>query len=301
MPVVKPKQPPVVNRTATMGPAVGRADDFYAFGYCPDLDEIEKETDPDHGQFTWILHYVKTKKTIVERVKARLDGLWQPAQGPILAVGEPNGVVEIDAAGVREVAMSPPPPGQFRSIWGTDPGAVFACGGYFGPFVFHRRAGQWMSLPLPPDSALTYDIRGFSEREVYVAGEKGQILLWDGKSFTKLPTPTSRILTSLARLSPTVMCAGGYEGTLLAGNKHGWRIVPTNTKDTLLSLAEWDGKVFYGADGAIWSFDGKSPPTVEIQEPARWVNGLADGLVFDDGAQARLYHGGKLVTLDTTV
>ena len=303
MPVVKPKQAPIVSRTATLGPAVGRADDFYALGYCSAVDEEERATDPDHTSFTWVLRYKGQNKTIVDRVKSRLDGLWQPpaGQGPILAVGEPNGVLEIDAAGVKEVALSPPPPGTFRNIWGTDASAVFACGGYHAPFVLHRRAGQWTSLPLPPDAELTYDIRGFSDREVYVAGEKGQILLWDGKAFSKLAVPTSRYLTSLARLSDTVMCAGGYQGTLLAGNKHGWRIVPTNTLDPLLALAEWDGKVFYGADDEVWSFDGKSAPTVAISEPARWVSGLADGLVISNDQQSSLYHGGKLVVLDTSV
>jgi hypothetical protein len=291
-----------VNRTATLGPAVGRADDFYALGYCNDVDELEQETDPDRNESTWVLRYQKAKKTIVGRVNERVDGLWQPLEGPMLAVGGGRyGVWEIDAAGARDVALSPPAPDSFRSIWGTDAGELFACGGYFGPFVLHRRAGQWTSLPLPPDCALTYDVRGFSDREVYVAGEKGQILLWDGDAFSKLAVPTSGILTSLARLSATEMCAAGYLRELLVGNKQGWRVVPLSTKDPILALAEWNGRVFYGADGAVWAFDGRSAPTIAIAEPARWVSALADGLVFDGGAQARLYHDDELVTLDTTV
>jgi hypothetical protein len=237
----------------------------------------------------------------VERVKTRLDRVWKPARGPVLAVGEPNGLIEIEPTGVREVALVPPPPGQPRSLWGTDPGHLFICGGYHAPFVLHRRGLHWSQLPLPPETALLYDVRGLGEREVYVAGEKGQLLLWDGQAMSRLPVPTTRILTALGRLSGTLMCAAGYQGTLLAGNRQGWRLVPTHTDQALLALAELDGKVYYGADGVVWSFDGRSAPQVAIPTPARWVSGLADGLVLDDGQQSKLYRRGKLDILDTTV
>jgi hypothetical protein len=301
MPVVKPKKPPSPRRQATLGRAVGRADDFYALGYCPDLDELERETDPDHSAFTYILRYQQAKKVVVDRVKARLDGLWPPPQGPILAVGEPNGIVEIDPSGAREVPISPPPRGQLRSIWGPSDAHVFACGGYLSPFVLYRRRGQWLELPLPPEATMPYDVRGFDEQEVYFAGEKGQILLWDGRALHPLPVPTTRYLTALARLGDRVICVGGYQGTLLAGGKQGWRLVPTNTEEPLLALAELDGKVYYGALDVVWSFDGTSAPSVAIDTPARWLSGLDDGLVLEDGTQAKLYQGGKLIPLDTTV
>lgn len=301
MPIVKTYEEPTPDRRATVCRAVGTADDFYALGYCPDLDELEKETDPDHPGFTYVLHYVQTQKTVVARIKARIDGLWQPPQGPVLAAGQPEGIVEIDASGAREVALSPPPRDLFRSIWGVTDADVFACGGYLEPVAFYRRAGQWMELPLPADASLPYDVRGLSAREVYFAGEHGEILLWDGQTVSRLAVPTTRYLTSLARLGGTdVMCAAGY-GIFLAGNQRGWRIVPTNTTEPLLALAEYDGKVWYGTPEGVWSFDGQSAPILAIQTPASWVSGLADGIVLSDGASAKLYRGGTLVDLDTTV
>jgi hypothetical protein len=299
MPVVKPPKSPPTQFDATLGPAVGRCDDFYALGYCPELDEREKETNPDHTSFTFVLHYEKRKKTIVERVKSRLDDLWQPPSGPILAVGDPDAVFEIDAKGVREVALSKVP-GAFMAIWGVDDRHVFACGIY-EPFVFYRRQGKWLLLPLPKGTADLYDVCGMHENEVYFVGEKGTILLWDGQTMSRLAVPTTRYLTGIARLNDKLMCACGYDGTLLVGNKRGWRLVPTNVNDDLLAIADLDGKVYYGADDVVWSFDGISRPTKAIDTPADWVSGLADGLELDDGEKSRLYCGGKLVDLDTTL
>jgi hypothetical protein len=302
MPVMTPRPPPTPNRRATLGPAVGRADDFYAFGYCPDLDELEREVDPDHGDFTYVLRYQNGQKTLVDRVKARLDGFWEPpALLPLLAVGEPNGILEVDPKGAREVALTPPPPGQFRALWGASDAHLFACGGFLQPFVLHRDHGHWTQLPLPAGTRPLNHVRGLKANEVYFAGEQGQLLLWDGKTLSALPVPTTRYLTQLAPLSPQVMCVVGYQGTLLMGNAQGWRQVPTQTEEALLSLAALDGKVYYGAEGVVWSFDGHSAPVVAIQTPARWVSGLHDALVLDDGQQSQLYRGGTLTPLDTTV
>src|SRR5260370_4906682 len=147
MPVVKPPKAPPAQYTATLGAAVGRCDDFYALGYCPELDEQEKETDSDHTSFTFVLHYEKRKKTIVERVKSRLDDLWQPPHGPILALGDPDAVFEIDAKGVREVALAKMP-GAFLAIWRANV-EHFLGGGMYWPFVFYRNVGNRKRVRLP--------------------------------------------------------------------------------------------------------------------------------------------------------
>jgi hypothetical protein len=285
----------------TLGPAVGRADDFYALGFCPELDEHERRADPSHTSFTFIVRYDRLKKTIVDRVRARLDGLWQPPQPPLLAVGEPSGIIEIDATGAREVALSPPPLGEFNAVWGASDAHVFACGGQYQPFVFYRRGGKWLHLPAPVGAAPPNDVRGFHENEVYFVAEKGQIWLWDGQSLTQRAVPTTRHLTGIAQLNDKLMCISGYQGTLLVGSKVGWRIVPTGTEEPLLSIASLHGAAYYGADGALFSFDGVSPPSRVIDVPARWVSSLDDALVLVDGEDAGLFRQGVMTSIDTTV
>jgi hypothetical protein len=302
MPVVvkKPPPPPPPQYTANLGRAVGHCDDFYVLGYCPDLDEDEKAVDRAHRSFTFVFRFQGTARSTVGRFKLRLEDLWQPPQGPILSVGAPRGVIEIEPTGLREVAL-PQVNEYLMSIWGTDDAHVFVAGGAFQPIVLYRRQGQWLQIPIPDGTRPILDVRGLSEREVYFVGNDGQILLWDGQQLSRLPSPTTRHLVNLARLDDRYMCASGYDGTLLMGNKNGWRIVPTNTTAALLSIGSLDGKVYYGADDVVWSFDGASAPVVAIQTRADWVSGLADGLLLVDVDQAKLYRAGNLIDLDTII
>jgi hypothetical protein len=299
MPVVKERvpPPPIVHPQAVIGRAVGRCDDFYALAYSPELDEQAKQADPSHRAFTYVLHYQALAKTIVGRLTVRLDDMWQPARGPILSVGVPRGVVQIDAAGLSEVSV-PQISEVLTSIWGTDDANVFVGGGAFTPTVVRREQGQWKALRVPDGTTLIQAVRGFANGEVYFACAGGKILIWDGRALSLVQTPTSRDLVSLAPLDDKHMCASGYDGTLLIGNRAGWRLVPTGTDKPLLSIGAFGGKVYFGAEGAVWSFDGRSRPKVAIDTPAVWVNGLADGLVVVSEDDAKLYRAGTLVDLD---
>jgi len=81
------------------------------------------------------------------------------------------------------------------------------------------------------------------------------------------------------------------------GNKNGWRFVSTNTEEPILKIAEFGGKVFYGADGALWSFDGQKAPVEELDKEVRWISRLEDGLFFSNGG-AYLYINGILQPID---
>ena len=298
MVVVKPKPPPPTRWPIHLGRAVGRCDDFYAIGYTPDLDEQEKEIDPTHRAFAFVFRFQATARTTVDRLKVRLEDLWQPPRGPILSVGTPRGIIEIEPTGLREVAL-PFQTDILVSIWGADDAHVFAAGGMLDPCALYRRHGQWTQLTLPAGTAPIFDVRGQREDEVYFVGEAGQIHYWNGRQLFRLPSPTTRPLVKLARLDDRYMCAAGYDGTLLMGNKNGWRIIPTQTGENLLSMGDLGGKVYYGANGAVWSFDGRSLPVIAIDTPADWVNGLADGLLVVNVEKAKLYRAGTLIDLDT--
>lgn len=300
MPIVKGPAPPPTQWPVHMGRAVGRADDFYALAYCPDLDEVEVRQDPSHRAFTFVFRFQKTARTEVGRLKVRLEDLWSSDRGPILGVGAPRGLIEIAPSGLSETSL-PQLREYLMSIWGPDDAHVFAAGGALEPVVLYRQQGRWIQLALPEGTKPILDVRGLKENEVYFVGNDGQILVWDGRQIVRLPSPTTRHLVKLARLDDRFMCAAGYDGTLLMGNRQGWRIVPTSTKADLLSLDQFDGRVYYGADGAVWSFDGASPPVIAIDTPADWVSGLADGLVLVDVDKAKLYRAGTLTDLDTIV
>lgn len=283
-----------------VGPAVGRSEDFVALVYCPDLDEEQKSVDPGHREYTFVSHFAHAVRSTIARLKLRLEDLWAPPEGPILAVGAPKGLIQIDRGGIAEIAL-PQLTGYATTIWGADSGDLFVAGGPIEPFILHRRQGQWQQLALPEGTAPIWHARGQSAHEVYFVGERGQISLWDGRQVSRLPTPTTRDLVSVARLDQRSMCVCGYDGTLLLGNRTGWRRVPTNTSDDLMSLAAWNGKVYFGADDSVWSFDGQSAPSHELDAPARVLSGLGDGVVFSKFIEAHLFTKGTLTKLDVTI
>lgn len=299
MPVIKPKAPPPTTYKLRLGPAVGTADDFYALGRIPELDELERERDPEHFEHTYVLRFRGAERSIVARVKARLDALWPLSTGLILAAGEPRGYLEIGPGGVQEIGL-PHVPGTFMSIWGASDDALFFCG-LSRPFVLLRYADAWYDLPLPEGVTALADVRGFHAREVYFVGDDGTILVFDGQTIAHLDVPTTQHLTGIARLDDRIMCVSGYHGTLLMGNRSGWRLVPSGTDVELLSLAALEGSVYYGDERGLYAFDGRSTPTQVADVPVRWVAGLDDGLLLSYVDQSFLYRDGAVSPIDTKI
>jgi hypothetical protein len=299
MPVVKPKQVAPVQYSVRLGPALGSAADFWALAYCPDFDEAEKRVNPDHSEFTYVLRYQLPLRTVIGRVPTRLDALWQRSDGTLVAVGNTLGYVEITPSSLSEIALSQVP-GEFSSLWAADDDHLFAAGIY-EPFLFYCQKGQWTRLALPNDTDNLRDICGFSERDVYFVGDAGQVHHFDGRVFKRLRAPVRRHLTAIVRLDDTRMCIGGYQGTLMVGNRQGFRHIATNVTDPLLALGVLDGKAYYGADDRVWSTDGIAAPTIAIDFAARWVSSLVDGLVISHEEEAKLYHNGALTDLDLKI
>lgn len=297
MPKIKKKKKalPPSQWELVYGNAVGKSTDCYAIAYCHELDEFEKNRNIDHTEYSFVFHFDCMKRHQVVRLNTRLDALWQAPSGLVLAAGNTGGYLEITSQSGTEVAL-PSVPGQFFSLFGFSENHLYACGG-FAPFFYYRRFGKWLNVPVPENCPPLWSIAGFHENEIYVVGDNGTILLFDGKDLNKIECPTTARLTSIAVLNQKYLCIGGYMGTLLMGNKNGWRFIPTNTEEPLLKIADFGGKVFYGADGSLWSFDGQKAPTVELDKKVRWINRLDDGLLFDNG-EAYLYIDGKLQPID---
>lgn len=299
MPVVKKKQPAPPSRELVLGPAVGRSDDFYALGFSPELDDHERYTNPEHSAFTHLLRYQLPARDVIARVSSRLDALWQPNKGPVLAMGEPMGYVEITPQGATEVGL-PNVNGQFSSMWGFNDDHIYACGGA-EPLALYRRLGTWTELPLPADPPHLADVAGLGMQDIYFVGDHGSILHFDGRDVRRLDVPTTRYLTGITALDDKHLVACGYNGVLLMGNKHGWRLIPTGSDDEILSIARWDGAAYFGLGNDMFRFDGSSEPQSVLEEPTRWVSGLEDGLVVVTLDTTYLITATGQVTLDTVV
>ena len=290
---------------AELGSAAGPSvRDFYVLAHSSEYDEVFEHTNPPTFQsptsrFTHVFHYRDGVRDQVHRVNDRLLTLWQSPTGETLAAGFPRGIFVISSSGVSEIVFKGHA-GVFTGIWGPSSDHVFACG-MVPPFVLHRLHGQWQPLPLPASSATVLrGVSGVGAADVYVVGNAGTILHYDGRDLAVLEVPTTRELARIAPLGKNV-CVAGDEGVLLFGSVNGWRQIPSGTDETLDGLAAWQGHVFFGTSDGVWRFDGASKPTIELKKSAARVQGFADGLLVVNGADAWLWDGTTLTPLDTTI
>jgi hypothetical protein len=300
MPMLKPKPPPPDHWNLVFGAATGEnSRDFYVLGYSPDLDEFEIRTNPLHQEFTHIFHFKDFNRQLVVRVNERVDDIWRSPSGQVYAVGSPRGILEITAASCTEVSI-PNIPGTFSAIWGTNDDHIFACGTH-ATFLLYRRFGSWTQIPLPTGINSLRDIAGFNERDVYIVGDNGQILHFDGRHFYQLDSPTTRHLTCITPLDETNLCIGGYGGVLLFGNIKGWRFISTGTSEPILNLGRFEGRVCFGTPDGVWSFNGKTAPSLLVRQRAHWVNSLGDTIMIVDGYDSWLFDSHRLFKLDTVL
>lgn len=301
MPKMKKRPPPPSRWPLSTGSAAGRSSkDFFVLAYSADYDKYYAPRNPPTEEYTHVLRFQDLKKSQVCRVPDRLSKVWLSPEGMAYAVGNPEGVFEISPTGCNEVAMDGLP-GVFTAIWGTGEDHIFACG-IFSTFVLYRRFGAWQQLPLPQGiSAGLHGIAGFNERDVYFVGHGGIVLHFDGQSLRNLEVPTTRTLVSISLLDDQYLCIGGYGGSLLFGNQRGWRFVPTGTDEPLLALAQFRQSVCFPTPDGVWSFDGSRAPTLLIDLPAGWINGLGDAITLCDLNSTWLFDGQNLTKLDTVL
>jgi hypothetical protein len=294
------KAPPSQPRKLVFGAAAGRGpEDFYVVGYCRELDELELATNPDHEEFTWIYHFAGTQRQLVTRLSQRIDDLWLAPSGVVYAVGRPRGVLQIRGLSCTEVSIENVP-GTFAGIWGPDEDHVL-CVGHHDSFLLYREFGRWLNVPLPPKTGGLWDVGGINEHDVYAVSDEGEIVHFDGQQLVKLDSPTTRWLTAVAPMPDDRVCIGGYGGTLLYGNRRGWRFVDTGTDEPLLSLAPHRAGVCFLTQDAVWWFDGVSAPHLLLRQGGRWINALGGSIMIVDGESAWLSDGVNLTQLDTTV
>ena len=282
-----------------LGSAAGHRDDFFVLGYSHEYDRFESARHPEHEQNTFMLHYRQLARHLVRILPQRLNDIWQSPLRKTYAVGEPEGVLQVDADGVTEISL-PDVPGTSASIWGPDEANIFTCG-HYRPFWFYRRDGVWQRLPLPADVSGLWRVAGHHERDAYAVSDSGEILHFDGQRVTRLDSPTTRWLVAAAPMPDRLMCVGGHDGTLLYGSTIGWRTIATGTEQPIFNLVSFRDGVCYVTPEGLWLFDGRQAPVRLTEQGGRWVSRVGDSLIVVNNERSYLYDGSSLVLLDTVI
>jgi photosystem II stability/assembly factor-like uncharacterized protein len=169
----------------------------------------------------------------------------------VYAVGEAGTIVHYDGQ-----AVAPIPSGvtaTLYGIWGAGPDDLWAVGGQpdVSGVILRGGAGGWTVVPSPTASGAYFKVWGAATDDVFICGQGGVVLHWDGQSFTSQPTGLSEaqtLFTIAGRAANDVYTVGGL-GSAIALRYDGtsWSPLP----DALLAMIDPLAGVAVDADGTL--------------------------------------------------
>lgn len=180
--------------------------------------------------------------------------------------------------------------GPFYALWGQEDEHHQELWAVGAKGAIHRwRDGGWEVLASGTTSHLRA-IWGSSPTDLWVGGDAGTLLRWDGEAFTRYPIPTRGAFTQLAGSGPWDVFALAYDAADGASALFRWNgslWIPQRIPGGLSPLSVWRGEVGVwvgGAGGGLahwndgcWSLLSPAPaPFVDLH--AGWAVGL-DGWV----------------------
>jgi hypothetical protein len=134
-----------------------------------------------------------------------------------------------------------------------------------------------------------YSVDGFTDKDIYAVGYKGEIWSFDGVGWLQRPSPTNVVLTNVAcdhELSRVVIC--GLAGTILVGRDDQWEeLQQSETKADFWGMTHCDGKTFLSSDDGVFELKGKELERIEFPDGQSTTSfvGSAQGVVWSVGAK----------------
>jgi hypothetical protein len=127
---------------------------------------------------------------------------------------------------------------------------IAGCGPDNGGIDYPRR---------PPIETQTwfFDIWGTAADNIYVVGQPGLILHYDG-AWTQMSVPTNQPLVCIYGNAPNDIYVCGHKGTILRSTGGGWTAMNSGTKKNLYGIGKFkDGRIYcVGDDWTILRLDG---------------------------------------------
>ncbi len=180
-------------------------------------------------------------------------------------------------------------------------GHVVACG--MLRQVFERvDEGKWLDISAPFPGAsekVGFEaIDGYSLKELYAVGWKGEIWQYDGSIWTNRSGPTNLILSSICCVQDGVVYIGGQEGVLIQGRNDSWEIIEweEETDIDIWDLCWFEGKLYVASMTDLFTFDKDRLVVVdfgELEIPTCYSLTEAEGIMWSVGKDDVLSFDGK--------
>jgi hypothetical protein len=156
-------------------------------------------------------------------------------------VGERGTIGHFDGASVT--FESAPTDRTLYGVWGTSADDLWAVGGQPGRdgVLLRREGGAWRVVTAPVAVAALFKVWGSSSDDVFVCGEGGTMLHWDGAAWSAQATgvpPSVTLFTVAGRGPREVYAVGGLgRGVALAYDGAAWRPLADGALESAGGLA----------------------------------------------------------------
>jgi hypothetical protein len=216
-------------------------------------DKLAKKQIPHASVITWHngkwgqenLQYSMISACVALKPKEQMVAVGVEGEASILGSGEDL------KEEVKDGKLSPKDRGPLQGVRAID-GVAWACG--MGRQVYRREGpGKWICMDegvraAKGEGAVGFkDIDGFSSKDVYAVGFKGEIWHFNGKTWKAVQSPTNLVLNDVCCAGDGTVYIAGYKGILLRGDSKKMEVIDhDSTKENLWSLA-WYGKKLYAS------------------------------------------------------
>jgi hypothetical protein len=221
----------------------------------------------------------------------------------MVAVGE-DGQVFTYVGGKSADERIEPAPIVLRGM-GVVEGYPYVCG--MKRQVYQRKdENSWhaMHAPLPPEgkNAGFEAIAGYSGKELYAVGWKGEIWEWDGSNWINRDSPTNLILTGVCCAPNEKVYLCGQYGTLLVGRHDVWEIIDLGDfRENFWDLHWFNDQLYLATMSRLYSYSsaGMAPVDFGADVPGScnrltsaqgvlWSVGASDVFSFDGTVWTRI-------------
>jgi len=215
----------------------------------------------------------------------------------VVFVGE-DGDVCTYVGGTSAKEEIKPAPVLIRNAKTVD-GLVIACG--MRRQVYQRVAERkWIDISAPfskPEEEAGFEaIDGYTLKELYAVGWKGEIWQYNGTRWTNRTSPTNVILTAVCCAPDKAVYVGGKDGVMMKGRNDSWEIIEWEDD---FDLDIWDlcwfgGKLYVATISNLYTLSGNRLDEVDFgrievsscyslteAQDVLWSIGNQDVLSFD--------------------
>jgi hypothetical protein len=211
-----------------------------------------------------ILHYDGSSWTPMSSgVSDTLLGVWGTSSTDVYASGE-NGTL-LHYNGSAWTSITSGTSARLWDVWGTSPSNVYVVGQLDTPDVtkavlLHFDGLTWSQVSLDPSLWGMVSIWGMAANDIYVAGDAGSIVHYDGTGWTLQPSGETMFMTGVWGSASTDVWAIGANGIVRHNTGSGWTQVGPFTTHILRGI--WGSAAndvfIVGAGGIAFHYDGVS-------------------------------------------